>query len=96
MEHPKPKRIVDKEVIERVRSFGICMMTGRGQCWGHLDVHHVQSVGAGGDDVESNLFLLCRFHHGLIHAKKITPEEVMERKDSLKELDYYNCSMEAK
>lgn len=32
------------------------------------DTHHVLSRGAGGDDSQSNLALLCRKHHTEIHS----------------------------
>lgn len=84
--YPKPKRIVDREAIESVRAFGKCMMLGMGECYGELDVHHIVGRGAGGNDTLDNLVLLCRGHHNLIHAKKITIEGVKSRRDFLKRI----------
>lgn len=84
--YPKPKRIVDKKLIESIRSIGICELIGVGECWGGLDVHHIKSKGSGGDDVEENLALLCRRHHNLMGAKKISLETLRERQEFRKRL----------
>lgn len=55
---PKPKRIVDEELLERVRN-QICLICGTWPC----DPTHVRSRGAGGHDVDFNVAPLCRFHH---------------------------------
>ena len=74
MEYPKPKRVVDPALVAAVRSIEVCFMRGRGECWGGLDVHHRVSRGAGGGDTLDNLMLLCRGHHTLVHAGKISEE----------------------
>lgn len=38
-----------------------------------VDVHHLQSVSAGGDDSPANLVVLCMMHHGLMHRAPLTP-----------------------
>lgn len=67
---PKPKRTINKDVIEKCRSYGICMVGG--DCFGVLDIHHIKSRGSGGGDIEGNVILLCRHHHTLAHAGKIS------------------------
>lgn len=69
--YPKQKRIVNKRLLARIRSLGYCMLSGHSQCWGGLDAHHIIGKGAGGNDLEDNIALLCRFHHSLMHMKKI-------------------------
>jgi hypothetical protein len=61
----KPKRIVDRELLETVRNLP-CMACGI-QPAGHA--HHVDSRGAGGDDVFDNLMSLCPTHHAQWHQK---------------------------
>ena len=74
--YPKRKRIVDPLLIERVRAIGICFMIGRGECSGGLTVHHIDTRGSGGDDVEDNLILLCGRHHLLAQVGIISKKEV--------------------
>lgn len=74
---PKPKRIVDKGVIARCRVYGICMLGG--YCFGDLDIHHIKSRGSGGGDIEGNIILLCRHHHTLAHAGKISKSILYKR-----------------
>ncbi len=74
MQYPKPKRVVDPELIARVKAVGICYLVGRGECWGPLDPHHVISRGAGGGDTEDNVILLCRNHHQQAHSGLISKE----------------------
>lgn len=62
---PKKKRIVDEELLEKIRQLP-CAIKGR-LCTGDIDPHHIKSRGAGGDDVEENLIPLCREHHTEIH-----------------------------
>jgi len=80
---PKVKRIENKELVEKVRSIGYCMLSGRGECCGGLDVHHIRSRGSGGDDVPDNMILVCRCHHQRIHNGLIQRAELYEalRKD---------------
>jgi len=59
----KPKRIVNEEVLESVRSMPcICCKATPS------DPHHLTTRGAGGCDVYENLMPLCRKHHTEIHA----------------------------
>lgn len=83
--YPKQKRIVDKELVAKIRAKGYCMMSGKGECWGGLDVHHIRTRGSGGDDVEDNLILLCRNHHNLAGTHFITRAELYAaiRRDKL-------------
>lgn len=39
-----------------------------------VDVHHLQSVSAGGDDSPANLVVLCMMHHGLMHRATASPK----------------------
>jgi 5-methylcytosine-specific restriction endonuclease McrA len=78
---PKPKRTIDKNVIEKCREFGTCMLGG--DCFGDLDVHHINSRGSGGGDVERNVILLCRRHHILAHAGKISKAVLYKRLEEI-------------
>lgn len=53
----------------------MCMLSGMGECIGGLDVHHIVGRGAGGDDLEDNLLLVCRWHHTKVHAYMFSREE---------------------
>lgn len=75
----KPQRIVDPVAVQRVRDRGRCELQGVGECWGGLDIHHIKTRGSGGDDVEENMALLCRHHHDLMGARKISVETLRER-----------------
>lgn len=55
---PKKKRIVDKTLVEMVRSMR-CAACGKRPS----DPHHVTTRGAGGDDTPENLMPLCHQHH---------------------------------
>ena len=73
---PKPKHVVDQKLIQKVRSYGKCMLEGQGECCGVLDIHHIRSRGSGGGDTEDNVILLCRCHHQLAHMG-IIPKKVL-------------------
>jgi hypothetical protein len=80
---PKPSTTRDRATIEWVRDRrdGICMVGLRrpgiyGPCSGGLDPHHIVHKGAGGEDTKPNLITLCRRHHNLAHANKITKDEL--------------------
>jgi len=60
---PKKKRIVNKELLKEYHQKK-CIVCGRFPA----EPHHVTTVGAGGDDVETNLAALCRKHHTMIHS----------------------------
>ena len=48
-----------------------------GMCGGiAVDIHHIKYRSQGGTDDIDNLIALCRRHHELAHAKKITTEEL--------------------
>lgn len=47
-----------------------------------VDVHHLQSVSAGGDDSPANLVVLCMMHHGLMHRAAGVPK-VMVRANAV-------------
>lgn len=61
----KKKRIIDKELIEYIKSQVPCLHCG---CLG-VDAHHVIPRGRGGDDVISNLMPLCRIAHTEWHSQ---------------------------
>jgi hypothetical protein len=79
---PKPRRIEDRKTIDWVlhKRDGCCMYglhTHRTRaCSGPLDPHHIQTRGAGGDDVPENLITLCRTHHNLAQNHRIPKEEL--------------------
>jgi hypothetical protein len=50
-----------------------------GDCFGDLDPHHIKSRGSGGGDIEENVILLCRRHHTLAHAGKISKSILYKR-----------------
>jgi len=61
--HPKKKRVVNKELLQRIRLLP-CANCGAGGS----DPHHIISRGAGGVDVEENVLPLCRHCHSKIHS----------------------------
>lgn len=61
----KPKRIVDKKLLESYREMP-CAVCFR---YGDVVAHHITTKGAGGDDVPNNLMPLCAFHHRMVHDK---------------------------
>lgn len=63
MQVSKKKRIIDTELIEFIKTIP-CIICGRLPS----DAHHLTSIGAGGDDIATNLMPLCRQDHSLIHA----------------------------
>jgi len=63
MKFPKPKRVKDKKALEKFRSQP-CII-----CGDLSDPCHIQSQGAGGDDLPDNLLSLCRKHHTEMHMK---------------------------
>lgn len=54
----KIKRIENRELIEKLKGLpcSICDASP-------VDIDHVTTRGAGGNDIESNLLPLCRMHH---------------------------------
>jgi len=77
---PKRKRVADRSVIEKAlwRDSGICLVGMMypgvyGPCTpGGVDPHHMVNRGAGGDDDLTNLISLCRHHHDLAQARRIS------------------------
>lgn len=63
MKFPKPKRPKDKKLLDYIKTLG-CVVCG---LW-PSDPDHILSKGAGGGDVPSNLWPLCRRHHTERHA----------------------------
>lgn len=60
---PKHKRIVDRALLDSYhgKSCEVCRTTYQ------TVAHHIQTKGAGGDDVPDNLATLCHTHHTEIH-----------------------------
>lgn len=59
----KKKRITDKKLLADFKKLA-CVLCGRAPS----DPCHIKSVGAGGDDVPSNLLSMCRIHHTEQHT----------------------------
>ncbi len=70
---PKHPRIVDKNCIDFIRSIGYCEYCGSRFS---LQVHHIKSRGAGGDDVPGNLICLCYECHRKTHDGNISRGEL--------------------
>lgn len=47
--------------------YGPCTFPG-------LDVHHISTRGAGGDDIPENLITCCRGHHDMAKTGKISQD----------------------
>lgn len=58
---PKPKRIRNRQLLDRVKSQP-CVISDA-SCRGVIDPQHITTVGHGGHDVENNVMPLCRAHH---------------------------------
>ena len=59
----KKKRIEDRALIEKIKSHQSCVV-----CYTvPIEVDHITTRGAGGDDVVSNLLPTCRLHHRMRH-----------------------------
>lgn len=67
---PKPRRIRNHRAIQAARRprCEVC-----GNTWS-LQVHHIRSRGAGGDDLPENLICLCVECHTKVHAGQISRE----------------------
>jgi hypothetical protein len=73
-------RIVDPKVIEAARK-KICELCGDAR--GPFEVHHIKSVGSGGDDVSDNLINLAKGPgtcdcHGRVHAGLISRQALLQ------------------
>ena len=57
----KKRRLINKTLLEALRGDAcvVCLAPGV--------AHHIRTVGAGGDDVEANLMVLCPSHHHDVH-----------------------------
>lgn len=55
---PKPKRIVDQDVLETVRGLPCCVCGRMG-----VDPSHIRTRGSGGPDTPWNVVPHCRLHH---------------------------------
>jgi hypothetical protein len=55
------------------------MLSGNGECWGGLDIHHIDTRGSGGGDTIDNVILLCRRHHTLAQSGKPSKEYLHQR-----------------
>ena len=73
---PKPKRIKDEKLLKEYRK-GHCELCGNPY---RLEVHHIISKGAGGDDVPENLITLCAFCHFKVHSGQIKKDELYKIK----------------
>lgn len=58
MSFPKPKRVVDKKLLAKVKAMP-CLVCGKGPS----DPDHIVTRGAGGGDEAHNVWPLCRTHH---------------------------------
>lgn len=77
----KPQRIVDEELLAQVRRLP-CMACSGADPYAALEAvqsgasethpHHLQSRGAGGDDVAANCIPVCFTHHREFHDKGIS------------------------
>jgi hypothetical protein len=74
---PKPHRIVNKDLLKRIKNNGICQIPG---CYGFqpYEPHHIKSKGSGGDDVSENIVRLCFDHHRQAHNAKFDKEYLRE------------------
>ena len=70
----KPKRIVDKKLINEMR-LPYCELCGSSWC---IEVHHIVSRGAGGHDVPENLISLCLKCHAMAHNGRISKRQLKE------------------
>ena len=58
MKFPKPSRTKNRKLLNEIKKRS-CIICGKHPS----DADHIRSKGAGGSDVESNLWPLCRTHH---------------------------------
>lgn len=61
LEYPKQKRVRDPKLLKSIKGKPCVICNAPGEA------AHIQSRGAGGSDIESNLLCLCRSHHRLQH-----------------------------
>ncbi|MPL58620.1 hypothetical protein SDC9_04154 [bioreactor metagenome] len=72
---PKTPRIKNPKLIKQIRSIGYCEYCSSRFA---LQVHHIKTRGAGGNDTEDNLICLCYLCHGWAHDGLIRKEELRE------------------
>lgn len=58
----KKKRIINKELLEEIK-MQPCIVCNKKP----VDIHHLETRGAGGDDTRENCYPFCRTHHTMIH-----------------------------
>jgi len=77
----KPKRTVDKALLERIKQNPCAACSYEGSEYRPIDAHHIRSVGAGGPDEEFNVVPLCRTCHVGLH--KAGTQRFCRRKQGL-------------
>lgn len=60
----KKKRIINQDLIDYIKNFE-CIICRKSP----VDADHLITRGAGGDDIATNLWGICRHHHVERHAK---------------------------
>lgn len=58
----KRKRIVDKELLDTVKTLPCIACNSY-----PAEAHHLKTVGSGGDDTAENCIPTCRYHHRQFH-----------------------------
>jgi 5-methylcytosine-specific restriction endonuclease McrA len=72
---PKPHTFRDPKITKKaIARDGVCLygLIYQDGCLGPLDGHHIKFRGAGGADAPENVISLCRRHHDLAQARRIT------------------------
>lgn len=77
MRFPKPTRIKDRDLLDRVAQQPCVACGAMPPIGGSNDPHHVSTKGAGGGDVPENIMPLCREHH--TEWDKIGPVRMIEK-----------------
>ena len=69
----KKKRIVNPELLAKVRSLGCCVCIDEKKPLIYpVESHHIQTRARMGDDVETNLLPVCTRCHRLLHSMGLT------------------------
>jgi hypothetical protein len=73
----KPGKISNPKLLAEMRTFGCAACGSKDQ----IEVHHIKSVGSGGDDRLENLISLCICHHrlGSTSWHRIGPSEFLRK-----------------
>lgn len=76
---PKHPRIIDRALVAALKiEVGECEVC-HAVPWRHpLDTHHIKTRGAGGDDVRTNLIVLCRQCHDLAQRRRIPADKLFQ------------------